>query len=794
MMKEKFVNQFLCSILFVYLFISIADAKYSGGSGTPEDPYLISLCGDLITLSSTPEDLSKCYLMTNDINFYDTSFDNSIFYAPFTGVFDGNNYTIIFSIQGYPYPLGGRPSSLGLFGKIDGGLIKNLKIDCRLLWHYERENQWDQGICGVGVLAGLNSGEIVNCDVNATITSYGVGSRIGGLVGSNSGIIRNCSANVIFEYEYSLGGPSVVDVGGIAGLNSGTISNCFTTGIVEGYSSVAGIAGSNLGNVNNCWTNCSVIAYYNSNPTSSAGLVCYNQNSGVIENCYSLAFVNSKKGLVRTNEGSVTASFWDVNYTNCTTSAGGTGLTTAQMQDRNTFINAGWDVVESANGTAADIWKMDPNIVCYPKLVSQSYNYYSGGAGSCSNPFKISTKQDLVCLDTDKENYSKNYILINDINLADTIFTGEVIGPNDFPFKGTFDGGGHKIKNLNIKTFLVSGFFGCLGTNSIVRNLGIEECNFSPCDPVGTEGKIGALAGKNNYGNITNCFSTGKIQGYSTIGGLVGLNNYGNISNSFSKVNVKANQIAGGLVGSNIGSNNVSSISGNITNCFCEGTIEGNNRIGGLVGESTYGKINSSFTKVDVICRNTTGGLIGNAYYALIKNCYSSSSIIGTDFSYAGGLAGRHNHHLGITKSYSVSNINRLIGNLNTTNLSFWDSEIADGDPVGTGGLTTAEMQTLSTFTNAGWDFSYADGNEAVWFMPENDYPILTWQISPVDISTDGKNNFKDFAALSRYWMRDDCRNYNYFCDFADLDYDGSVDLDDLIELMNYWLDEGVYE
>jgi hypothetical protein len=38
------------------------------------------------------------------------------------------------------------------------------------------------------------------------------------------------------------------------------------------------------------------------------------------------------------------------------TSAGGTGMTTSEMQTPNTFIEAGWDFVdETANGTE-DIW------------------------------------------------------------------------------------------------------------------------------------------------------------------------------------------------------------------------------------------------------------------------------------------------------------------------------------------------------------------------------------------------------------------------------------------------------
>jgi hypothetical protein len=126
---------------------------------------------------------------------------------------------------------------------------------------------------------------------------------------------------------------------------------------------------------------------------------------------------------------------------------------------------------------------------------------------------------------------------------------------------------------------------------------------------------------------------------------------------------------------------------------------------------------------------------------------------------------------------------------------SFWDVNTSGWSTSDGGtGKTTAEMKTLSTFTSAGWDFSYSDGNEAVWFMPSDEYPILPWQISDADIYIDGRNNFKDFAVLARFWMRNDCRRYNSYCQWADLNFDGSVDIDDLAILMSYWLQSGIYE
>jgi hypothetical protein len=50
-----------------------------------------------------------------------------------------------------------------------------------------------------------------------------------------------------------------------------------------------------------------------------------------------------------------------------------------------------------------------------------------------------------------------------------------------------------------------------------------------------------------------------------------------------------------------------------------------------------------------------------------------------------------------------------------------------------------------------------------------------------------------DFAVFAGNWMREDCAKYNYYCEFADMDFDGHVDIDDLTEFMSYWLEEGIY-
>jgi len=55
----------------------------------------------------------------------------------------------------------------------------------------------------------------------------------------------------------------------------------------------------------------------------------------------------------------VTASFWDTQTSGQATSAGGTGMTTGEMQTAGTFLDAGWDFV--------NVWGIGENQT-YPYL------------------------------------------------------------------------------------------------------------------------------------------------------------------------------------------------------------------------------------------------------------------------------------------------------------------------------------------------------------------------------------------------------------------------------------------
>jgi hypothetical protein len=64
---------------------------------------------------------------------------------------------------------------------------------------------------------------------------------------------------------------------------------------------------------------------------------------------------------------------------------------------------------------------------------------------------------------------------------------------------------------------------------------------------------------------------------------------------------------------------------------------------------------------------------------------------------------------------------------------SFWDINASDQEQSAGGtGRHTSEMQTASTFLEAGWDFvdETANGTKDIWWIDEgNDYPRLWWEL-----------------------------------------------------------------
>lgn len=352
-----------------------------------------------------------------------------------------------------------------------------------------------------------------------------------------------------------------------------------------------------------------------------------------------------------------------------------------------------------------------------------------------------------------KDDLAADYVLDNDIDASATSgWNGGAgfipVGQGANLYTGNFDGQNHTINNLHInrpgEDFV--GLFGAVscgvGCPQIIKNVRLYNCTIK--GRMLTAALVGSLGGE-----VSNCYATGNIEGTKYVGGLIGRSVEQSLSDSYFDGSVKGtDEYTGGLVGlwTLVGGGLV----GNIKECFSKGDVTGVKQVGGLVGASAGAGIS-------------------------LANCYSHSGVEGDDF--VGGLVG--NNALTISKCYSVgsvtgnTNVGGLVGNnTGTVSDSFWDTETS-GQAASDGGTgkTTDQMNTKSTFTDAGWDFN------TIWDIcdpPIPPYPWLQWQeieceaappeppplvlLAPHDLLCEQKKNPTDvrdpqpeFSAVHRY-------------------------------------------
>ena len=234
------------------------------------------------------------------------------------------------------------------------------------------------GTAYVGGLVGYqdSGGTIGNAYATGAVSGY---AYVGGLVGYQvGGTIGNA---------YATGAVSgTAYVGGLVGYldSGGTISNAYATGAVSGYAHVGGLVGAQAGGtIGNAYATGAVSgstysmyvgglvgaqgggtignAYATGAVSGSTysiyvgGLVGY-QAGGTIGNAYATGAVSGDAyvgGLVgyQDSGGTISNSYWDTETSGRNNGIGGgnssgifLGLTTAQMADPFTFIDAGWNL------------------------------------------------------------------------------------------------------------------------------------------------------------------------------------------------------------------------------------------------------------------------------------------------------------------------------------------------------------------------------------------------------------------------------------------------------------------
>jgi hypothetical protein len=154
----------------------------------------------------------------------------------------------------------------------------------------------------------------------ATSSVAGSGNGVGGLAGQNEGSISN-------SYATGQVAGSALEVGGLVGQNhNGALSNTYATGNTSGIGDVGRLVGYNVG----------------------SGTITVSYAKGGVSGSGS-SYVGGLAGH-STSASTITDSYWDQTTSGQSASAGGTGLTTAQMQTASYLAGFTFTTTPGASG------------------------------------------------------------------------------------------------------------------------------------------------------------------------------------------------------------------------------------------------------------------------------------------------------------------------------------------------------------------------------------------------------------------------------------------------------------
>ncbi|MGN0960587.1 MAG: hypothetical protein ACI4PF_00140 [Christensenellales bacterium] len=277
--------------------------RFGKGDGSQLYPYTIN---DYTEFARIRLFTDRHFVLTNDINLYDSSTDKqdkwTTIAEDFTGSINGDNHTIS---NFEATPISSENTAMIALFVTNKGTISNLNMSVKL-----EDDDPHTGL-KVASIAIYNLGTIDNVDITGSmeitarnISNTDIGTSVGGLVVENSGTISNSSVNAtIIALDDS---SATVYAGGIARSNKGTIKNTnFAGSIRSNY--VGGIVASNYGNIDRCYVDNAVIYVTDEATTESyrkgatAGGIAgeikvLGSGTASITNSYSKAYIYASKG------------------------------------------------------------------------------------------------------------------------------------------------------------------------------------------------------------------------------------------------------------------------------------------------------------------------------------------------------------------------------------------------------------------------------------------------------------------------------------------------------------------
>jgi len=662
------------------------------GDGSAVNPYLVTNADEL---NAMRQDLAAHYRLGNDINLSATvSWDAGRGWTPvgaaaagqrFTGSLDGSGHAILnLTIN--------RPAAdyQGLFGYTESAAVRRLElVDAHVTGrHYtgmlagNADGSAIEQVRATGMVRGtgnntggllgrMQGGGLLACGVDGTVRGL---LYTGGLVGETLWVSTHGAPTI--RYSHTLGTVSGTDgVGGLVGrfLTSTDLADAYSRAAVSGVNSVGGLAGH-----------------------MTAG-------GGGLRRGYSVGAVSGTGsdigGLIGLHSsGSVAQSYWDSDTSGQAQSGGGTGQSTAAMQQRATFT--GFDFQTA--------WRIDEGHD-YP--VFRDLSRHAGpqavnlvdldGTGSAGDPYIITSASELNAM---RQNLAAHYRLGNEIDLSVTVVWdlgrgwtpvgGSATGQR---FTGSLDGNGHTLRNLSVNRNAADhqALFG-FTENATIRRLSLHQLAVHGRD------QTGGLAGRTAETVVTGVDVTGTVTGRNFTGGLLGDVDRGHLRGVSATAEVRGGQHVGGLAG-RLSSPwaGGSGTTPTLYHAWSAGTVAGELYVGGLVGHHGSGIITDTYSLADVTGGNEVGGLVGTMDWGVFRS-FSAGAVSGTG-TLVGGFVGNWRDSYGSARWRHC----------------FWDSETSGQSTSAAGiGLDTAAMRQAASY--AFFDFN------TLWTMEEgHGYPRL---------------------------------------------------------------------
>ena len=302
-----------------------------------------------------------------------------------------------------------------------------------------------------------------------------------------------------------------------------------------------------------------------------------------------------------------------------------------------------------SSGDIFDASSTSPKLVLgYHNFESDTYDicFYNlpltkwpaGGDGTAENPYLITSAGDMLLMHDDP---AAHYALGADIDMTLYAMNWQPINE----FTGSFDGRGHTIKGLRIRTDNdYVGIFGITNEGAVVKNLNLVN-------PIVEVDKY------NYYASFVAAYSlgtkfenihiyNGTLTGADTeavVGGICGEacmeSSFVACSVQDVAINVPHTQMVGGICGDTRTTSTVNA-------CFVSGDITADSSLGGIVGATGKNStVSNSHVSVNLTAAHSVGGIVGLSERAPIDHCYAAGTVKATRGNFdgnmcAGGIVG----------------------------------------------------------------------------------------------------------------------------------------------------------